>query len=169
MELFQWKTVVLSIHVNTWLTVTVRSCVIALFNRAAVRAACNSSVGTLITFIGATCALTKTKASSVFSLPVGVVPQARKNATALKMSWELSANIWYSNYQRVRKRNLEVFCCFRASARPPSKPKVFWLCHVGSCYSIVVLWHASSLLRAVAHRQKTKQQDHGVIEFWDNT
>ena len=34
-ELIHWRTVVLSVHKNTWLTVTVSACVISLFSRAA--------------------------------------------------------------------------------------------------------------------------------------
>ena len=62
----------LSVQMNIWLTVTVSACVISLFSRAAIRAACNSSFGTVFTFIGATRAFPKTKASSVFSSPLGV-------------------------------------------------------------------------------------------------
>ena len=54
LELIHWRTVVLSVHMNTWLTVTVRARTISFFSRAASRAACNSRFRTVITFIGAT-------------------------------------------------------------------------------------------------------------------
>ena len=95
-KLIHWRTVVLSVHMYTWLTVTVSACVISFFSRAASRAACNSSFGTVITFIGTTSAYPKTNASSAFSSLVGVFARARKNATALKISWELSPNIYNS-------------------------------------------------------------------------
>ena len=42
-ELILWGTVVLSVHMNTWLTDTVSACIISLFSRVASRTACNSS------------------------------------------------------------------------------------------------------------------------------
>ena len=93
LELIHCRTVVLSVHMNTVLTVTVSACVISLFSQAAGRAACNSSFGTVITFIGATRAFPKLNASSVFSSPLGIFNRAHKNATALKISCELSPNI----------------------------------------------------------------------------
>ena len=43
LELIQWRTFVLSVHKNTWLTVTISARTIFFFSRAASRAACNSS------------------------------------------------------------------------------------------------------------------------------
>ena len=90
----------LSVHMNTWLTDTVSACIISLFNRAASRAACNSIFGTVINFIGARSAFPKTNASSVFTLPVGVVTRAQRNATALKISWDLSPNMCNSTLSK---------------------------------------------------------------------
>ena len=53
LDLIHWRTVVLSVHKNTWLTVTVSPRTISFFSRAASRAACNSSSGTVVIFIGA--------------------------------------------------------------------------------------------------------------------
>ena len=64
LELIHWRTVVLSSHMNTRLTVIVNACVISPFSRAASRAACNSSFGRVITSIGATRTFPKTNASS---------------------------------------------------------------------------------------------------------
>ena len=100
-ELIHWRTVVLSVHMYTCLTVTVSACVISLFSRATSRAACNSSFGTVITFIGATRAFPKTNASSVFILPVGVVTRARRNATALKYPGNCHRTYATLYYQRV--------------------------------------------------------------------
>ena len=65
-ELSHYKTVVLSVHIITLLTCTVRARQISCFNRATSRAACSSSFGIVITFIGATRALPRTIVSSVF-------------------------------------------------------------------------------------------------------
>ena len=59
----------LSVHMNNWLTVTVSACVISLFSRAASRAACNSSFGRVITFIGATSTFPKTNSALFFLCP----------------------------------------------------------------------------------------------------
>ena len=67
-EFIHCKTMVLSDHINTLSTVTVNARQISLFKRAA-RAAGNSNLGTVITFIGATRALLKTNASSVIISP----------------------------------------------------------------------------------------------------
>ena len=82
----------LSVHMITWITFTVSAFEFSLFSRAA-SIVCNSIFGTAVTFIGATRISPKTKASSVYYLPVEVVTRARNNATALKISWELSPNI----------------------------------------------------------------------------
>ena len=65
-ELSHCKTVVLSVHMESLLTFTVRALQISHFNRAASSAACNSSIGTVISFIGATRALPTTNASTVW-------------------------------------------------------------------------------------------------------
>ena len=65
-------------------------------NRAASKAACSSSFGTGSVFIGVTRAVPITNASPVRLLSDGGLTSARKNATALKTSWELSPNTCYS-------------------------------------------------------------------------
>ena len=69
-EFMHCQTMVLSVHINTLSTVTVNARQIPPFKRAARRAACNSNLGTVITFIGATWALPKTNASC-YNLPGG--------------------------------------------------------------------------------------------------
>ena len=68
-EFIHCKTMVLSVHIKTLSTVTVNAQQILLFKRAARRAACNSNLGTVITFIGATRAFPETNASSVIISP----------------------------------------------------------------------------------------------------
>ena len=91
-ELSHCKTVVLSVHIKTLLTCTVRARQMSCFNRAASKAACSSSFGSVITFIGATRALPRTNASSFWG-PLELVTRARRNATALNTSCELSPNM----------------------------------------------------------------------------
>ena len=67
-EFIHCKTMVLSVHINNLSTVT-RYCSRFPFFKRAWRAACNSNLGTVITFIGATRALPKTNASSVIIFP----------------------------------------------------------------------------------------------------
>ena len=93
LELINWRTAVLSVHMNTWLTVTVSACVISLFSRAASRAACNSSFWDSHYFHWRHARFPQNKRKLCFYLAVGVVTRARRNATALKISWELSPNI----------------------------------------------------------------------------
>ena len=90
-ELSHYKTVVLSVHIKTLLICTVGARQMSCFNRAASSAACSSSFGTAMTFIGATRALPRRNASAVWG-PLEVVTRARRNATALKTSCELSPN-----------------------------------------------------------------------------
>ena len=93
--LLEWshcKTVVLSVHIKTLITCTVRARQKSFFNRAASKAACSSSFGIVITFIGAKRALPRTNASSVWA-PLEVVTRARRNATVLKTSCDLSPNM----------------------------------------------------------------------------
>ena len=68
-EFIHCKTLVLSVRTKTQSTVTVNARRISLFKRAARRADCNSNLGTVITFIGATRFLPKTNASSVIISP----------------------------------------------------------------------------------------------------
>ena len=89
---FYWPTLVKSKISQTWFATRI--------GRAANRAACSSSFGTVITFIGATRAFLNTNASSVFNSPVGVVTRTRTNATALKLSWELSSNLCNSTLSK---------------------------------------------------------------------
>ena len=84
-ELTYCKTVVLSFHIKTLLTCTVRARQMSYFNRAASREPCSSSLGTVITFMGATRVLPRTNASSFWD-PLEVITRARRNATALKTS-----------------------------------------------------------------------------------
>ena len=60
------KTLVLSVHIKSWLTCTIRARQISCFNRAATRAACSCCFGIFVTLIGSTRALSRTNASSVF-------------------------------------------------------------------------------------------------------
>ena len=68
-EIIHCKTMALSVHLNTLSTVTVNAQQISFSKRAARRATCNSNLGTVITFISATRALTKTNARSVVISP----------------------------------------------------------------------------------------------------
>ena len=68
-EFVHRKTMVLSVHINKLSTATVNARQISLFKRAPRRAACNSNLGTVITFIGATRALPRTNATSVLISP----------------------------------------------------------------------------------------------------
>ena len=65
-KLSHCKPVVLLVHIETLLKCTVRARKMSCFKRTASRAACSSSFGIVITFIGATRALPKTNASYVF-------------------------------------------------------------------------------------------------------
>ena len=80
-ELSHFKTVELPVHIKTLLTCTVSARQISCFNRAASSAACNSSFGIVITFIGATRALSRTNASPVFGT-LELFTWARRIATA---------------------------------------------------------------------------------------
>ena len=68
-EFIHCKTMVLSVHINTLSTETVNARQISLFKLAARRVACNSKIGNVITFIGATRAFPRTNASSVVIFP----------------------------------------------------------------------------------------------------
>ena len=92
-EFIHYKTMVPSVVIKTLSTVTVSARQISLFKRAARRAACNSNLGTVITFIGA---LPKTNASSVLISPELQVTWALRKPTALNTSCELSPNMWSS-------------------------------------------------------------------------
>ena len=102
-ELSHCKTVVLSVHMKTLLTFTVRARQISCFNRVASSAACNSSFGTVMTFIGAKRALPRTNASTVGG-PFEVVTRARRIATALKTSCELSPNMCSSRCSKFPEK-----------------------------------------------------------------
>ena len=90
-ELKHCKIVVLLVHIKTLLALTVRARQISCFNRAASSSACNFNFVTVITFVDATRALSRTNASSVWK-PLEIVTRARRNATALKTFHELSPN-----------------------------------------------------------------------------
>ena len=104
--LVEWshcKTVVLLVHIKTLLECTVRAWQMFCFNRAASKAACSCSFGIVITFIGATRALPRTNASSVWG-PLEVV--TRRNATTLKTSCGLSPNMCSSRCSKFPEKEL---------------------------------------------------------------
>ena len=92
---------------KTLLTFTVRARQVTCFNRAVSSAACSSSFGIVITFIGATRALPRTNASSVWG-PLEIFSRARRNATALKASCKLSTNMCSSSCSKFPEKYLLV-------------------------------------------------------------
>ena len=102
-EVSHCKTVVLSGHMKTLLTFTLRARQISRFNRADSRAACYSSFGTVINFVDAAQVLPRRTASAVWD-QFKVVNRARKNATARTTSCELSPHICNSRCLNVPEK-----------------------------------------------------------------
>ena len=96
-ELSHCNSLVLSVHMKTLLNFTVR----------ASSAACNSSFGYVINFIGPTRGLPRTNASSVWC-QLEVVTRAQRNATPLKTSCELSPNMCSSRCSKLPKNSSSV-------------------------------------------------------------
>ena len=122
-ELSHWRTVVLSVHMKISVTLKIRSFKISSFKRIARRAAWCSNFVIESVFIGATGALPKTKATSVWC---ELASRARRKATAQQKSCELSPNMWSSIRSKVSVKWLRGF------VREPNK----WRpeCHSRSCF-----------------------------------
>ena len=103
-EFIHCNTLVLSVHMNTSPTVTVKARPISLLKRAAMRVTCNSSFGTGITFIEATRTVPSTNASPAVISPDAQVTGALRQYTALNTSFELLPNIWSSRCWNVPEK-----------------------------------------------------------------
>ena len=91
-ECIHCNTVVLSVHMKVLLISSDRAFSTSFLSLAASNEACSSSFGIVQAFICATLSSPNTDASGVCSLFFSLTALARKNATALNTSCELSPN-----------------------------------------------------------------------------